>query len=200
METKIIIFVIIIFLGCKVRNNQLNIDQKSQTLVDTLASDTYYKLNLIDSDKYLIEWGTSKFKNISKDTFEILGTGRLEFNEANSKYIVLNQPCGTSCALYVLLPLIPKKNELTFWNVVYHNLDDEIIITTVDPWLGKFKLSNYQNNTNQEIILNELCPAADKSTCIDSIVLKSDKIFFYYQGSNWKVNYPDNKVKMVNLN
>lgn len=200
METKIALFVICIFFGCKVQNNQINMKHNLQSEVDTINGDSFYNLNYIDSTKYIIEWGTSNFKNVSKDTFEVLGSGSLGLDEYNSKYLVLSQPCGSSCALYVFLPLKPHRNEFIFWNTLYSNLENEIIITTVDPGLGKFTISNYGKNTEQEIILNDLCPAADKSMCIDSIFIRQGELFFQYQGSKWEVNKPDNKVKIVRLN
>ena len=197
METKIALLVIYFLFGCKAQTNQQKIDQDFQTVIDTLASDTFYNLNFIDSDKYVIEWGTSSFKNVSKDTFDVLGSGNLGLSESNSKYVVLNQPCGSGCALYVILPLISNKKELIFWNVVYHNLNEEFIITTLDPGLGKFAISKYGTNTEQEIFLNDLCPAADKSMCIDSIFVNGKELYFQYQGSNWKENKPDPRFYKV---
>jgi hypothetical protein len=199
METKMVLFAMYLFWGCNVQNNQSNLDRNFQAKDDTINSESFYNFAFISPDKYIIEWGTSSFKSVSKDTFEILGSGSLEICEANSKYIVLNQPCGTSCALYVLLPLMPNKNELTFWNVVYNNLDNEIIITTIDPGVGKFAISNYGNNTQHEIILDDLCPAADKSMCIDSIFINKDEIYIQYQGSKWEADKKDNKFKIVRL-
>lgn len=187
------------FIGCKSQNSYLNNDQIYHAKIDTLIGEPFYNLNYLDSNSYIIEWGTSNFKNISKDTFHVLGNGSLGILEANSKYLALNQPCGTSCALYVILPLESNKSELTFWNAVYNNLDQETIITTKDPSAGIFEITNYGNTTHQEITLEEMCPAADKSSCIDSITMTTNKIIFYYQGNKWEHGKPDNRIKEINL-
>lgn len=198
MEIKIVLLISYCLFGCREQNNSQN-NKQIEAKVDTLTTDTFYNFEFIDSEKYIIEWGTKSFKNVSKDTFDVLGNGSLELIESNDKYLVLNQPCGSGCALYVLLPLIPKNKEFIFWNVVYNDLKNEFIIATMDPGLGKFGIFKYLTGLHQEIILTELCPAADKAMCIDTIFFNNNEIIFQYQGSKWQNDKPDYKVKSIRL-
>lgn len=200
MGVKITLIIIYLFLGCNGKTEQYGSKLKSDKLaIEQVEKEAYYHLKYINSNRYIIVWGTSKFKNISKDTFEVLGSGDLGLVDSNSQYIVLEQPCGSGCAVNVLLPLKPKQREKTFWNVLFNDLRKETIITTLDPGRGIFGIYKYDSKKEQQVKIPDLCPAADKSMCIDSLNICMSKVIFYYQGKNWTADAPDNRIKEVDL-
>jgi hypothetical protein len=200
MEIKIVILMFSLFLGCISKELPKNII-KHQVIVDTLPPDAFIENKFVSEDKYIVKWGTSKFTNTSKDTFGISGSGSLEFSEtnSNSKFIASSQLCGSGCTRYVIFPLEKNARELDFIDVEYINIVEEIIITTTNVSTGEFLLTKLSTKQWQKIKINDMCPAADKSMCIDSIFLKKNQIVFLYQGNKWETNKPDNKVKVLDL-
>lgn len=200
MEIKIVILMFSLFLGCRSKELLKNIINH-QVKVDTLPSDAFIENKFVSDDKYIVKWGTSKFTNTSKDTFGISGSGSLEFSEtnSNSKFIASSQLCGSGCTRYVIFPLEKNARELDFIDVEYINIVEEIIITTTNVSTGEFLLTKLSTKQWQKIKINDMCPAADKSMCIDSIFLKKNQIVFLYQGNKWETNKPDNKVKVLDL-
>ncbi len=200
MEIMIVFLIISIFGAC--RNNEIPININIHSALDTLHNDAFVENKFISEDRYQIEWGTSKFTNITKDTFGISGSGSLEFDEeySNSKYLVTTQLCGSGCTRYVILPLQQNATELDFMDVEYINTFNNLIITTINPSSGDFLLTNFATNQMQKIEIKDMCPAADKSMCIDSIFLQNNQIVIKYQGNKWEANKPDNKVRVVELN
>jgi hypothetical protein len=200
MENKIVLLLFGLFFGCSCKELPKTMSNH-QVIVDILPPDAFIQNKFVSEDKYVIEWGTSKFTNISKDTFDIFGSGSLEFSatNSNSKFIASSQLCGSGCTRYVMFPLEKNARELDFMDVEYVNIGRDIIITTINPSTGEFLLTILSTKQRQKIMINDMCPAIDKSMCIDSIFLEGNQIVFQYQGNNWEANKPDNKVKVLNL-
>ena len=189
-----------LFLGCRSKELPKNIINH-QVIVETLPSDAFIENKFVSDDKYIVKWGTSKFTNTSKDTFGITGSGSLEFSEtnSNSKFIASSQLCGSGCTRYVIFPLEKNARELDFIDVEYLNIGKDIIITTTNASTGEFLLTKLTTKQWQKIIINDMCPAADKSMCIDSIYILNNQIIIEYQGNRWETNKPDKRKKVVNL-
>lgn len=189
-----------LFLGCRSKELLKNIINH-QVKVDTLPSDAFIENKFVSNDKYIVKWGTSKFTNTSKDTFDISGSGSLEFSEtnSNSKFIASSQLCGSGCTRYVIFPLEKNAREFDFNDVEYLDIGRDIIITTTNVSTGEFLLTKLTTKQWQKIIINDMCPAADKSMCIDSIYILNNQIIIEYQGNRWETNKPDKRKKVVNL-
>jgi len=202
MEVKVVILLFMVsVIGCKLKTNQFDksLLAINSSKIDTLKQDTFIDFLFLSEEKYLIKWGTSDFTNISNDTFETLGNGNLETIESNDKYSILAQGCGTNCLLNVILPMSPNQKEMTFWQVVYSDIKNMIVIVTKDPSEGSFEIINFGYNIRKIVKLENLCPAFDKSSCIDSIFINGKELYFQYQGNKWKNDKPDNKIKRVRL-
>ncbi|MGB4818161.1 MAG: hypothetical protein WBP33_03515 [Saprospiraceae bacterium] len=197
MEIKIIISLLLTLSGCKIKNEP-SFTSKENTYGKVDIKHSYFELKYLDSVNYLIEWGTPEYKNTSRDTFEILGNGSLEETESNNEYIVLAQSCGTSCVINTILPLYKGAKELTFMPVLFNDINNSIIVLSKDTE-SDFELLNYKSNKSKVFNLPDICPAAEKSMCIDSIYIEKDEIYFKYQGNKWQNDKPDNKVKSIRL-
>lgn len=210
MEVRLIIIFVVILGSCGNKSTQKleadfnnpaeQIEGTDFSPVDTIKLDSaYYYFEYLNSERFLVKWGNSFFENCSQDTFDIFSNGYLSHLEYNNKWILLQQSCGTNCVLNVILPLVPNTKELSFMPVVYNNINREIIITTKNPSKGVFEIIDFGSNTRKDVLLNDLCPAIDKSSCIDSISINGNTLMFFYEGSKWNISNPDKRSEAIRL-
>lgn len=193
MEIKIVISLLFALFSCNLKNNQASGDSLKY-------GKSFYELKYLNSEKYLIEWGNDAYKNISKDTFEVLGNGVLGLINFNSNYILLGQSTGTGGAnIRIILPLKKDATILEKENVLFENLQKNILVFEKLDSNYLLEILNFKSFKSKTIELEDICTAGEKSMCIDTIFLNNNQIIFQYQGNKWDANKPDNRKKVVNL-
>lgn len=149
---------------------------------------------------YRISWGNRSFVNYSNKIYETLGNGNLGLIDFNDNYILLGQSTGTDGAnIRILLPLEKDATILEKENVLFENLRKNILVFEKTDSIYQLEILNFKTLKSQSLVFDDICPAAAKSMCIDSIFLNNNQIVFQYQGNKWDANKPDNKVKVLDL-
>ena len=159
----------------------------------------FYKFVFISDKKYKIEWGNNHFKNVSKETFEVLGNGALKMETFDNEFIILKQGCGQKCHYAVVLPLYEKRKESIYEEVVKIDIENRVIVCMSDDNEFFIVFKNFVNNKEMKIKEKDLCPAANPIECIDSCYFKGSYFFIYWQGSKWESKKPDNKMRKIEI-
>jgi hypothetical protein len=217
MENQIIVGVFLFFtlISCKEYNTQLSGDNQEKQSVEFRDSlnklameaanswylaDTIFKIPLSDTTflwykfnnegAYHLEWGSSTFRNTSKQLFEILGSGNLGLRDFNEKVILLSQGCGTSCTYFVFLPMHENATEKIYNFAYTYNLENQLVafIPVLEKWDRlNVRIENYQSGRHFDIAEADVCPAAFSGDCIDTCYfVGNDKFVLNWEGTEWK--------------
>lgn len=204
MEIKIIGFLLFIVTIVSCKNNSSlmkNTDkiQESSKKSDKYivkSSGDYYRFHFKDDTIYTIEWGNKSFKNETKQTFEILGNGTLNLSKSGDAVIILEQSCGTSCSYCVVLPLKTGAKEKVFIQTISYDINKNLIVYIPEEETF-IRIENYLTGEKLDILENNLCPAAFKGDCIDSVYFKGNNVIIKWQGSQWEDNKVDPQEKII---
>lgn len=206
MEIKIIGFLFIIALiSCKNQSSILkSYDENEQSFVDSAKhtvnnTGDYYQYHFKGDTVYIIEWGNKSFKTETKQTFEVLGNGILNFVKSENGAIILEQSCGTSCRYSVVLPLKKELKEKVFMQTISYDINNNLI-AYIPEEEAFIRIENYLTGQKLDILESNICPAAFKGDCIDSVYFKGNNVVIKWQGSKWKDDKADPIEKIIPLN
>lgn len=118
---------------------------------------------------------------------EVLGNGSPALLDYSDTCILLGQSCGTSCTLYIFLPIVSNATERKYLFGKAYNLEENTVafITDGEPLIS---VQNYLTNKSMDVFENSLCSAAFKGDCIDSCKITSSTLYLYWQGEKWRSN------------
>ncbi|HOY38821.1 MAG TPA: hypothetical protein PLP11_10115 [Bacteroidales bacterium] len=207
MKTLIFLNILVIFMGCSWSNKGYEFNNKGLfiEIADTtkpvnLPNGSYYKLIYINEFQYKIEWGNRQIKNISKDTFDISGSGPLYLLESSNDFIILQQGCGMNCKYSVVLPLSSKVEEQTYIFTLALDTKDNLIAYLPEDQKNFIVVKNYLTGKVMEIEEDDLCPAASSGDCIDTCYFDKSCLIIKWQGSKWQSTQPDTKERKIKIN
>jgi hypothetical protein len=195
---------LISLIGCVNKSQKMQNDSLSKLEIyprkDSIITPegNYLVFLYITDSSYLIKWGDSSKFIVTSDTIEVLGSGTLQITESNKTAILLKQSCGTNCQLGVILSLSPViYKKYTF--IEASDLTDNLIAYIPEATDSFLVIENFV--TGEKKIINEtnLCPAAFKGECIDSISIVNKQLYIRWQGAKWSRKQQDTKERIYNL-
>jgi hypothetical protein len=203
METKVISsLVFITIFGCNnpstiKGNDHLKPSLKKTSEIVEVNKNDYYKLHFMGDTAYFIEWGNKLYKNETKRTFDVLGSGNVTTRESSNDAIILSQGCGTSCTYYIVLPLKAGSKEKVFMQAIASNISKNIVAYIPEEEEPFIRIENYLTGKKLDIVEKNLCPAAFKGDCIDTSYFKGNNFIVKWQGSKWNDDKKDPQEKIV---
>jgi hypothetical protein len=205
-RTLVLLNILLIIISCSnVDKGNVDGEKKITTQpqvtseIVNLPNGHYYKFIYLTESRFRIEWGNESFINISKDTFDIGGSGPPYLLESTNDFIILQQSCGMSCKYSVLLPLTSQKEEQTYIYTRAIDSKNNLIAYLPDDLEHFVIVKNYLNGKVMEIEENDLCPAASSSDCIDTCYFEKSCLVIKWQGSNWQSNQQDTKERKIKI-
>ena len=117
----------------------------------------------------------------------------------DEKTIILGQSCGTSCKYYVILPLVPNSVEKIYMFAEAFNLEKKMVAYIPEEEDLFIRVENYVTGQYLDIKEENICPAAFKGECIDSVYFSDDTIVIKWQGTEWMNDRPDPKEKKIKI-
>lgn len=220
METKVLILLCIslFFSSCKQRDIPMTQDReivfnkadlmsdpttgrKDSLFTNYVFKDYFYSFMFVSDKSYKIRWGNKKFSNQSDNKYETSGNGNLGLIDFNRDYILLGQSTGNSNAnIRVLLPLKKGSLSIVKENVVFESLEEGIFLYEKQNSINQLELFNFRTLDSKSVSLDDCCNTAEFLICIDSVKVDNQDLEIYYQGKEWNVNQPDQKLIRVSLN
>lgn len=160
---------------------------------------SFVKYHFYGDSTYTLEWGNENVNNTSREKFEILGSGVPPLVDYDEKTIILGQSCGTSCKYYVILPLVPNSVEKIYMFAEAFNLEKKMVAYIPEEEDLFIRVENYVTGQYLDIKEENICPAAFKGECIDSVYFSDDTIVIKWQGTEWMNDRPDPKEKKIKI-
>jgi hypothetical protein len=162
-----------------------------------LNNDLHYKLTLRGDTAYFVTWG-NKSTSFTSKPMEVLGSGLPELLDYSDTCILLGQSCGTSCTLYVFLPIVSNATERQYLFGKAYNLEENTVafIPDGDPLIS---VQNYLTNKRMDVFENNLCSAAFKGDCIDSCKITNSTFYLYWHGEKRRSNKKSPRKKVYNI-
>lgn len=158
---------------------------------------TYY---FIGDLTYTIKWSSAHFDNKSSRKFDVLGNGVLGILDADSENIILEQSCGSSCMIYVILPLKNNSVEIEYLFAKAYDLKNKLIAYVPEDENVFIRVENFITGQTIDVKEDNLCPATFKSDCIDTIYFNKSKLVIKWQGKKWEQGKPDLQDKIIPIN
>lgn len=213
MEIKIIcissLFLLLFFFACKKKPNNYKMSlERCQTHWQLGIKDTtlivkvgnlYIKYHIQGDSTYNLEWGNETVKNVSKEKFEVLGNGILNFIDSDEKAIILGQNCGSSCIYYVILPLLQNSKEKKYLFAKTYDLEKTMVAYIPEENDIFVRVENYITGQYMDIKEENICMAVYRGDCIDSIYFSDETIVIKWQGNEWLNDKSDPKEKKIKI-
>lgn len=207
MRALVFLYVFIVFMSysCCYNKNKLYEKNIVAETVDTsktisLLSDNYYKFIYLTEFQYRIEWGNKLFNSISKDTFNVDGSGTLYLLGSSDDFIILQQSSGMNCKYSVILPLSPQIEEQIYFFTIALDIKNNLIAYLPEDQENFIILKNYLNGKVMEIEEKDLCPATFSGDCIDTCFFDMTYLVIKWQGSKWQTTQLDTKERKIKIN
>lgn len=178
-------------------------DQWSVGMNDTvLVQQTEYgfiEYELIGDSVYRIVWGNEQFRNKSAGKFEVSGQGLMSFYASDDSEIVLGRSCGTSCNCLVVLPLVLNATEKVYQFAQAIDLKRNLVAFVPEnaALINFVNVENYHTGETLNIEEYDVCGAAFKGDCIDTVYFEDGNVVVKWQGVDWGTNRPDPQVKKI---
>jgi hypothetical protein len=189
-KIKLIFLTFLLCINCN-KKNPLHKEKKDKSIWFLGMKDTTIKQQLKNSyliyqlqgdSVYKIKWGNKFFNNESTKKFEVLGNGILEVLASNNNSIVLSQGCGSSCMSYVFLPLKNNIKESTYLFSRAYDLKHNLVAYIPMEEENFLTIENFITKRRIEIKETNLCAAAFKADCIDTIYFKNEYLIIRWDG------------------
>lgn len=195
---------LISLIGCVNNSRKMQNDSLSKVEIyprkdSIITSEGNYLVFLYITDSsYLIKWGDSLRFIITSDTIDVLGSGTLQIAESSKTSILLKQSCGTCCQLGIILSLSPVIYKKYIF-VEAFDLTNNLIAYIPEGIDSFLVIENFVTGKKKIINETDLCPAAFKGECIDSISIVNKQLYIRWQGVKWSRKQQDTKERTYNL-
>ncbi len=195
---------VLTLMGCTQKNN--NTQPRISTQPDTIlkrdrlvTNDGKHILLLYLSDSTcLIKWGQSAKLLYTSDTLHVLGSGNLNIAETEKNSILLKQSCGTCCQVGFILSISPPKC-MKYLFFIASDLKNNLVAYISESDNSFITVENFITGEKQIINETNLCPAAFKGECIDSVSLANKQLFIKWQGNKWNHTKKDTRERKIEI-
>lgn len=192
------------FTSCSQTNNKSRINDLTQ--IETyikkdsiITTEGNYVVFLYLSDStYLIKWGQSTKHLFASDTLNVIGSGVFNIVETTKNSILLKQSCGTGCQSGLILSLSPPILR-KFLFIITADLKNNLVAYIAESDKSFITVENFITGEKQNIDETNLCPAAFKGECIDSVSFVDRQLFIRWQGEKWSHKQKDTREWKIKI-